>query len=220
MRRRKDVKRLLVILCAVTLVFGVGTASAGVIFFDDSGGLGTGRTAWEAAVGGDYMEFAEYGASGALFPAGTGLDVGYGETLSFGADLQVLTIGSGWATWSGGYTGDVLYSLGATSVSATFGDGGILGGFGFEAEPNPFQVWDITLQLATGDTLTQAVQGDSGAKFFGWTSDMAVVGFDISSGRDFAIGRFVSAVPEPATLLLFGSGLIALSGLGRKRSQR
>ena len=45
-------------------------------------------------------------------------------------------IGSGWATWSHGYVGDVYYSDGATSQTITLPPG--TGAFYFYVEPDPF----------------------------------------------------------------------------------
>src|SRR3546814_2454963 len=46
--------------------------------------------------------------------------------------VNIRTIGDGWGTWSGGYTGQVLFSNGATSVSGTFTNP--VGAFGFFSE--------------------------------------------------------------------------------------
>ena len=206
-------KKFLVFLCAIALIFSV-TATANAVsisYFTD-------RPSWEASVT-DFVETTDYpGLPYSTLLAATGIDVGYGETVAFDIDLSVREIGSGWATWSGGYTGEVLYTLGALSVTGTFSPGGLFG-FGFEAEPNPFSEWMITLTLFDGTSIPQLVHGDSGAEFFGWTGTDSVKSMTISSEVDFAFGRMVAApgVPEPATMLLLGSGLVGLAFLGRKK---
>ena len=94
------------------------------------------QTSWESAVG-SFVSTTDYpGSTYDSLTAGTGFDVGYGTDLSFSIDLSVREIGSGWSTWSGGYTGEVLFTQGATSVTGTLSPG--LTAFGFEAEQNPF----------------------------------------------------------------------------------
>jgi hypothetical protein len=206
-------KKFLVLCAAITvLTFGLflSLANALTITYTDRGN-------WESAAGGMFIETADIPGYSTYdtITAGNPINIGYGETLTFNKNLSDRKIGNGWATWSGGYTGEVLWTLGATSVTGSFGDGGILGGFGFESEPDPFASHLITLALSDGSTLSQAVNGNAGAKFFGWTTDIGIASMTIASDVDFAFGRFVSTpspVPEPSTILLLVFGFPILLG--------
>jgi len=101
-------------------------------------------------------------------------------------------------------------------VTATF-----IGGqqvFGLEMQPDEFQDESMTLTLEVGNpllTLTQIVNGEGGAKFFGWISDVDFTSMTlIDNSGDFAFGRM--AVPVPPSVLLLGSGLLGLIAFRRK----
>lgn len=110
-----------------------------------------------------------------------------------GTILQVGSAPNDWATWSGGYTGQVL-SMGAiatqpVATAVTLKPTGTYA-FGFEAEPNDFGTpINITVTLANGQTLTDAVNGNGGAQFFGYVG-AGVASLTVSSPSQFAIGNF------------------------------
>jgi len=85
--------------------------------------------------------------------------------------------------------------------------------------------FDITLHLSDGSEITQSVNGDGGADFFGWVGS-GITGITITTTDDggFAFGDFFEGfapgaekVPEPLTLSLFGAGLAGAAALRRRR---
>jgi hypothetical protein len=147
----------------------------------------------------------------AVFADVSGVGVAEGSpfgSIGFSPDLSHREIGNGWSTWSHGYTGDVYYSNGATSVSITLAP--MTGAFYFYAEPNPFGQFTIT--ASSGQTsISLSVEGDAGANGFGFYTDdfSALTSITVTSDVDFAIGEFGAArVPAP------GAGALALAGLG------
>ena len=128
----------------------------------------------------------------------------------FDVASSVRQIGSGWASWSHGYTGVVYYSNGATSVTLDLPAD--TAAFMTYVEPNPFDFFDITVTADDGTSITTSVTGSSGASGFGFygTGGSTIDTLTISSDTDFAFGEFYGAVPEPGTLGLLGLGALAL----------
>jgi len=94
--------------------------------------------------------------------------------------------------------------------------------FGFEAEPNPFGVYNMTASFFDAShtllgTITRGVDGSAGARLFAASVD-PIMFVDFSSDVDFAVGafRYGDAVPEPSTYALMLAGLAGLAILRRR----
>lgn len=137
--------------------------------------------------------------------------------ITFSSPLSHRKIGSGWGTWSHGYTGDVYYTNGLPAVTVTMPPG--TGLFNFYMEPNFFGLHSVTVVAKDGihpdATLTKMVEGSAGANGYGVVATngrvVSSVTVTMADGTDFAIGEFSGAlVPEPATLSLLALGGLAL----------
>jgi len=138
--------------------------------------------------------------------------------VGFSIPMDHLKVGGGWSTWSHGYTGDVYFTNGATSVTMLLPAN--TGAFYFYAEPDPFAVFNITATANDGTTLTIPVNGSGGANGWGFfTNGGSLTSITVSSNVGFAVGEFgIAAAPEPATLAVFG--LMAVGGLGYVRRRK
>jgi len=193
------------ILIAILAVSMVGVAQADIFSVD----LGT--IAPPATVGG-YAMTAFPDDTRSNYSSVTSVDSPLGGSVDFDITMSLREIGSGWATWSHGYTGDVYFTAGATSVTMTLP--AATGAFYFYAEPNPYSVHSITATADDGTILALDVDGSYGARGYGFYTTGASVlsSISVSTDVDFAVGEFgIAAVPVPGAVLL---GLLGMSVAG------
>jgi hypothetical protein len=146
-----------------------------------------------------------------LFPDVTSVPSPLGGNVVFSQPMSHRRIGIGWATWSHGYTGDVYYSNGSTSVGLTLPADTTA--FILYAQPNPFARHLITATAQDGTSVTQNPDGASGASAYGFHVEGAgtITNIHVAvAGAAFAIGEFSIAVPEPTSLALLVLGCTAL----------
>lgn len=168
----------------------------------------TDLSSWQSSVA-SYERDTDYGAN---YDDISSVSLNGGANVSFSSSVNIRNIGSGWGTWSGGYTGQVLYTGGGTSITGTFNTA--VDAFGFFSEPDPFSIHKFTLTLSDGSSVSGDFNGASGAGFLGWAG-AGITSFTISSDVDFAFGDFYvgqvqSAVPEPESwaMMIVGFGLV------------
>lgn len=184
---------LLVALSAATLGSQQRSASAvSVITFDGSPGSGA-----PPATLGPYtmspfgIDSRTLGVNETNVPDPAG-------TITFSTPLTHMRVGTSWATWSHGYTGDVYYG-GGGSVTLTMPQN--TGAFYFYAEPNPFAIFNITATTQDGTTSGPiSVDGYAGARYFGFygSGGATIATIFVSSAIDFAVGEFGISAGCPA----------------------
>ena len=199
-------------LVAVTFIAVTGTANA----------LSwTTNVAHIYAAGG--LDVAVPGLDGSLINS---LADPFGGTIGFSTPVEIRTGNVTWNPWRSGSNAPVLWSgMGQNSVTLTFDHSPIA--FGMYAMPNllssPF---DVTLGLEDGSELTQTIDGLDGPSFFGFRNGVGVDWMTISVDEPtygLGFGEMVMAaesaptVPEPATLLLFGLGLVGAGAVRKFR---
>lgn len=162
---------------------------------------------------------------------GSGTTISSLGPFTFSSPLVQLSVPGSWATWNcppatESCTPNVLYTNGATTIHL------ISGGYntaGVEVEPDQFAIETISVTFndqfgSPIATITRTVNGSGGALLFAlqddtpgkWISHLDIVD---SNGDDFAISqlRQGNSIPEPGTMLMFGSGILGLAGTLRRK---
>lgn len=158
---------------------------------------------------------------------------GGGSTLTgFSSSVETHVVGSSWGSWVNqpATNGLPIYYSPATTLSFNFQGGSLSGAsvdsFGFYLEPNFYGAYGVSLSLTSGETVMQTVDGNAGAKFFGWSGSAVTtvtLTADSASGG-FAFGQFyegvTAPVPEPETYAMLLAGLGVLGTVARRRQPR
>ena len=145
------------------------------------------------------------------------------------------SVPNSWATWNcppftESCTPNVLWNEGFSTLTITASD--FEQTMGFELEPDQFQqeLVKATFHSSTGDSFTLSLMpnGSAGALLYAVTDTTPgahIMSVDITdeAGDDFAIAQLRSGaiccgpMPEPGTMVLLGTGLVAALGAIRSR---
>jgi hypothetical protein len=146
----------------------------------------------------------------------------YGGGLDLGSNLGSFTFSTG-ALTSGTLSGGGTFAGGGSFSIMGNGTNGVPNGAIFTGTFSGPLTWSV-VTLANGThnyTLTGAVSGALGN---GYATDGATVQLTINTGKGFFNGSTTISsgdtnivVPEPGTLSLFGTGLIGLAGVIRRK---
>jgi hypothetical protein len=151
-----------------------------------------GTAAPPATLGGVTMEKVPAGHACTGGAPGS-LPSSFGAVTGAPTDGQPRCVGTGWATWSHGYTGDVWYTGGATTQVITLPAG--VGAAYVYVEPNPFAVVNCSM-TATGSSGSQSTgtfpaDGSGGAVGWGFVEGAGTLSsIAVSCDTDFATGTW------------------------------
>jgi len=218
----KNINILSVFIAVSMLFILAGPASATIIFYNTPG-----TTAPPATLGPYTMtpfgdDARTLGNLVSSVPSPVGGNVG------FIADLTHAKVGSGWSTWSHGYTGDVYITWG-TSAQMTMPAN--TKAFYLYAEPDNFGQYYINATSQSGTTSTFGpflVEGSAGAQYFGFYGDAGETINEIdmeidSQAAGMAVGEFGinvgtgTSIPEFPTLAIPVLSVVGLMFLFQRK---
>lgn len=154
------------------------------------------------------------------------------QTVTFDLDLVALTVPDTWGTWGSPpdtelATPRVLWTNGDTALQMDLSLPALL--FGFEAQPNVGDLFDITADFFSAGNLvgsiTLSVDGNAGARLFAAANTDPFDQIVLSSQADFAIANVryaTQVIPEPGSAALVLSAMLSgglIVALRRRRPE-